>query len=157
MGIRDQLLMFSDAQVLTATALSTNVIDLGPLSGSPAANLIRDIGAGEVMWLVVSSPTILDSAAEGSTLAITLETDDNAAFSSGTVVLTSGALAESTVVGLAGWRFVARLPTFAYERYLAVRYTVAVENFTSGTISATLQRDIRIYRDYRGGSVSNAE
>lgn len=154
--IRDQLLMFSDAQVLTATAVSTNVIDLGPLGGAPSANLIRDIGAGEVMWLVISSPTVLDSAAEGATLVITLESDDNAAQSSPTVHYTSGTLTEATV-SAAGWELLVRVPPSAYQRYLAVRYTVAVENFTTGTISAALVRDVRIYRAYRGGSVSNAE
>ena len=154
--IRDQELTFSDAQVLTATALSTNVIDLGPLSGMPSANLIRDIGEGEVMWLHVSSPTALDSSGEAATLTITLESDDNAALSSATTHYTSGALTEATV-SAAGWELRVRVPPSAYQQYLGVRYTVGTENFTTGTISAALVRDSRGYRDYRAGSVSNAE
>lgn len=39
--ILDYLNMFSQAQAVTATAPSTDVIDLGPLSGG---NDVRDIG-----------------------------------------------------------------------------------------------------------------
>jgi hypothetical protein len=154
--IRDQELMFSDAQALTATAISTNVVDLAPLGGVPTANLIRDIGAGEPMLLHIVSPTALDSAGEAATLTINLESDDNAALSSPTVHWTSGALTEA-IVSAAGWEIIVAVPPSAYQRFLGVRYTVGTENFTSGTISATLVRDARLYRAYRGGSVSNAE
>lgn len=156
MGIRDQENIFSDLQALTATALSTNVIDLGPLSGSPSANTIRDIGAGEVVWLVITVGTVLDSAGEAATLTVTLESDSVATIdSSATTHWTSGSIAEATLA--AGYEIAIRIPPGAYERYLAVRYTVGTEDFTSGTISAALVRDVRAYRAYRGGSVSSAD
>lgn len=154
---RDQELTFSDAQVLTATAVSTNIVDLGPLSGGVGTNASRDIGIGEVMWLHISSPVVLDSAAEGATLVITLESDDVSTLStSPTVHWTSGTLTEATV-SANGWEIKVRLPPGAYQQYLGLRYTVAVENFTTGSISAGLVRDVRSYTDYKAGSVSNAE
>lgn len=148
MGIRDQELMFSDRQALTATALSTNVVDIGPMTGG---NTTRDIsggtGGGETLYLVFNVTTTLDSAGEAATLTITLESDDVEAINtSPTVHWTSGSIAEATLA--AGYQLAVGLPSGAYQRYLAVRYTVGTENFTSGNISATLARDVRNYRAY---------
>lgn len=154
--ILDQELTFSDAQALTATALSTNVIDLGPLSGLPSANTVRDLGAGDPMWLYIQVHTVLDSSGEGATLTITLESDSVSTIdSSATTHWTSGSIAEATLV--AGYEIKLKLPPGAYEQYLALRYTVGVESFTSGKISAHLVRDVDLHRYYRGGSVSSAE
>ena len=133
---------FSKEQALETTVLSTNVIDLGPLGGSPTANTIRDIGAGKTLYLHILVTTVLDSAAEGATLVATLESDSVATIdSSATTHWTSGTIAEAT---LAAGYWVAKgvpIPSGAYEQYLAVRYTVAVEAFTSGKISAWLSEN----------------
>src|SRR3546814_11166851 len=63
---------FSDAQAVTATAISENVIDLG------ATNTLKDIGAGEEVWLVVRTRTAATDAPSGATLAVSLEPDSTA-------------------------------------------------------------------------------
>lgn len=143
--IRDQELMFSDAQVLTATALSTNTVDLGPLSGG---NLTRDIAGGdEPLWLHINVPLVLDSAGDAATLVITLESDDVAALNtSPTVHWSSGEIAEATLA--TGYEIKAPVPSGQYQRHLGFRYTVGTENFTTGTISATIVRRVRNYHNY---------
>lgn len=49
--ITDKLLMFSEAQAVTNTAASTDVIDLGPIDGNR-----RDIGVGYPLefWVLVN-------------------------------------------------------------------------------------------------------
>jgi len=73
----DSLLKFSDAQALTATAVSTNVV---PLS------LDRDIGIGEPMAIVITVGVSADIANADETYQFQLQTDDNDAFSSATVI-----------------------------------------------------------------------
>jgi hypothetical protein len=144
MAIRDQELMFSDLQALTATALSTNVVDLGPLSGG---NTVRDLVGEEPLYLVITVGTVLDSAGEAATLTVTLESDDVEAMNtSPTVHYTSGTITEATLA--AGYTLTVPVPSGSYQRYLALRYTVGTENFTSGTISATIQRRARMYLYY---------
>ena len=123
--IIDKELELSDAQALTATAVSTNVIDLG---------VDRDMGKGEPVPITVEVQTILDSAGDAATLVVTLETDDNEAFASAATVWTSGTIAEATLV--AGYKFAINYLPRENERYLRLVYTVAVEDFTSGNIDA---------------------
>lgn len=73
----DDFLKLSDAQALTATADSTNVIDL---------SLDRDIGKGEAMAFVISVGVAADVADADETYSFQLETDDNAAMTSSTIV-----------------------------------------------------------------------
>jgi len=149
----DSLLQFSNAQALTASAISANVIDLGPLGGVTPANLIRDIGAGEPLHLSILVSTGLDSAAEGATLVVTLESDSTADLAtSATVHWTSGTLTEASVAAAGTW--IAKgliIPPGNYERYLGLRYTVAVENFTSGNVKAWLHKGRFDDRTYEAG------
>lgn len=142
---------FSNEQALTATAVSTNVIDLGPLGGD-TANTIRDIGAGETLYLHILVTTVLDSAGEAATLTATLESDSTANLAtSATTHWTSGSVAEAT---LAAGYWVAKgvaIPAGAYERYLGVRFTVGTENFTSGKVSAWLSTNRYDDRTYESG------
>lgn len=70
---------FSDGQALTATAVSTNVIDLG---------VERNIGPGEHMAVMVSSS--VDAGGTSPSLQVVVQTDDNEGFSSATTLATSG-------------------------------------------------------------------
>ena len=79
----DKLLQFSDAQALTATAVSTNVI---PLSSD------RDIGIGEPMAAVVFITTAADYTAGNETYQFTLQTATDAAFTSAVTVVASGVI-----------------------------------------------------------------
>jgi hypothetical protein len=143
---------FSNEQAVTADAISTNVIDLGPLGGTPTANTIRDIGAGEPLYLHILVTTTLDSSGEAATLVATLESDSTADLAtSATVHWTSATIAEAS---LAAGYWVAKgvaIPSGAYERYLGIRYVSGTEDFTSGKVTAWLSNNRFDDRTYESG------
>lgn len=108
--IMDKRLQVSSDQALTATAVSTDVIDLGH-----AAN----VGPGEPLWLVVVAKTGLGGTSP--TLAISIETDDNSAFSSAVTLATGPTLAAAAFA--TGQQIVMPL-TLTNERYLRAKYTM---------------------------------
>ncbi|NTZ90462.1 Bbp16 family capsid cement protein [Agrobacterium tumefaciens] len=128
--------LFSDAQVITASAPSTNVIDFGA-SGKPvgaAANIRKDLGRGSKVSLRVQ---MIEAAlaAGAATLTVELQTDDNEAFSSPKTVWTSGAIGKASLV--AGYVFpIDYLPRGTDERYARLNYTVATGPLTAGKITA---------------------
>src|SRR3546814_13234733 len=87
--IMDNTLVFSDGQAITAEAGSTNVIDLGA-TGTPygaASALVRDIGKGGCnISLYVG---VVEAFNTLTSLQISLQVDDNAAFSSAKTVAQS--------------------------------------------------------------------
>lgn len=153
----DSYLQLCDPQALTATAISENVVDLGPLgSNTPAAgasaNSVRDIGAGEDLHLSILVSTTLDSSGEAATLTATLESDSAVGLDSAPVVhWTSGSIAEAS---LAAGYWVAKgipIPPGAYKRYLGLRFTVGTENFTSGAVKAWVHKGRFDDRTYQSG------
>lgn len=132
--IFDSTNLFSDAQAITASAASTNVIDLGA-TGTPkhAANAItRDIGKGSPIQLRVQVTTAFATL---TSLTVGIQTDDNEAFSSATTVLSSPAVAVADLV--AGYVFpLVVIPRGTLERYVRLYYTVAGTNATAGNVTA---------------------
>lgn len=111
--ILDAYHLMSDAQALTATAASTNLIDLGA---------DRNIGQGENMSIVILLDVAADFTSANETYSAAIQTDDNSGFSSATTV---GTL---TITGgdAAGTRYIFTLPpTTSMERYLRINYTLA--------------------------------
>jgi hypothetical protein len=151
--------LLSDEQALTATAISTNVINLLPSGGSinagdtggPIANTTVNIGAGHPLYLYIWVHTVLDSAGEAATLTASLESSADTSNGTPAVHWTSGSIAEAT---LATGYWVAKgiaIPPGSYKKYLCVNYTVGTENFTSGKVSAWLS-DTPFNEDmYRSG------
>lgn len=136
--IMDKQNLFSDAQAVTATAGSTNVMDLG-IAG-------RNIGVGEQLYLVCIVDVTLDDTGDDSTITVTLETDDNESMSSPATIMTLGTFAANAA---AGSRLVAPLPvTDSYQRYLGVRYTAANGNLSAGAFTSFLTKDIDAYKSY---------
>lgn len=129
--IIDKNLEFSDAQALTADAASTNVIDLGA---------DRDIGPGEEMKIAVT----LDVAMGGTspTMAVQVQTDDNASFSSATTVLTSRTISS----GAAGDALTLGLPD-TNERYVRLYYDLGGTSPTV-TVSASVVQDAQQWAAY---------
>lgn len=133
----DQSNLFSDAQAVTASAASTNYIDLGE-TGTPAnapAAVVRDIGgengAIEVLFQVTEAFATLTS------LTVSLEIDDNGSFSSPTQVAQSATVAAADLV--AGKRFsISVIPPGTDERYLRAYYTVAGSDATAGKVTASV-------------------
>lgn len=140
--ILDAYAEFADAQAVTSTAIS-NVMDLG------SDNTLRDIGAGEDVWLVVLTQTTATDSGSDATLTVSLESDSTADLAtSATVHHTTGALAFAAFA-TAGTVLVAiRLPIGEYERYLGVRFTVASGPLTAGKFDAFLTKDYAKYRTY---------
>lgn len=149
--IMDKFLEFSDAQAVTATAISANVVDLYPLGNNTVTNLTRDIGTGEDLYLVVNTLTAATDTGSDATLTITLESDDNTSLSSPTVHYSTAALAFAAF-SPAGTNLVKiKLPSGNYERYLGVRYTVASGPLTAGTFDAFIVKEAQASATYKAG------
>jgi len=137
--IIDAQLELSSAQAVTAAAASTNIVDLGA---------VRDIGTGEELYLVGVVTTTMDDTGDNSTLAVTLETDDNASFSSATSLQT---LFTFPAVSAAGTIRYARIQPAAFERYIRGYYTPANGNLSAGAFDLFVTKDIQKYQSYASG------
>jgi len=130
--ILDKLLMFSEAQAVTNTAASTDVIDLGPIDGTR-----RDIGVGYPLELFVNVNTTA-AAAGAATVNIALQTSpDNSTW---TTLATSGDLALTALT--AGKRVVSQKVPQGVLRYLRVNYTVGTGPLTAGAFTAGINLDV---------------
>ncbi|EMG3684446.1 TPA: hypothetical protein SMF39_003720 [Serratia marcescens] len=139
--ILDYLNMFSQAQAVTSTAPSTDVIDLGPLY---AGNDVRDIGPGYPVEFFAQVAT--NGAASGSaTVTISLQTSKTSDFASATTLLQTGAIAVADLK--VGYRYVATVP-HGVQRYLRVNYTVGTGPLTAGAFTAGLLLDADAQRSY---------
>ena len=150
--ILDKILEFSDAQAVTATAISTNVVDLAPLGNGVGTNTVRDIGAGEDLYLIVRTLTAATDVGSDATLTVTFESSATANLNSPTVHFSTGPLAFAAF-SPAGTELVRiPLPGGNYQRYIGVRYTVANGPLTGGTFDAFIVKDAQSYRPYTVGS-----
>jgi hypothetical protein len=151
--IMDKFLEFSDAQAVTSTAISANVVDTYPLGNGVGTNTVRDIGTGEEVYLVVITASNVTDTSSDATLAVTLESDstENLA-TSPTVHFSTGAMAFATYATAGTVIANIKLPAGSYERYLGVRYTVASGPLTAGTFDAFLVKNSQAYRNYAVGS-----
>lgn len=133
--IFDKLLEFSDSQAVTASAASTNIIDLGA---------DRDLGISDIdVFLQVMEAV---TAAGAATVTFTLETDDNTGFASAVALWTSPAIGKATLVaGYNPGKF--KLPQVT-ERYLRFSYTVGTGPLTAGKFSAALLTGRQNWRAY---------
>lgn len=134
--IFDKTLKLSDAQAITTTAASTNVIDTkahGTVYKAAAA-LGRDQGKGNKIPFccqVVETFT----AGGAATMVFALEVDDNDSFSSATVVAQTAAIPVASLT--AGYQvFFDYLPRNTNERYIRLNYTVATGPMTAGKVTA---------------------
>jgi len=129
----------SDSQALTATALSTNVIDLG---------VSNPIGVGEPMAVVFNVEVAADQGTGDEDYTFAIEVGSNAGISSarqelGRMIFESGtptAPALDADLLVAGFVFAIPLPIVkagVQNRYLGARYTLAGTS-PSVTVSAHL-------------------
>lgn len=132
--------LFSDAQAVTATAASTNYVDLGPLTGTA-----RNIGVGEDLYIRINVDVALTDSGSDSTVAITLETDNNTAFSSATTLATVASVSALAAVGTS---YIYKLSSAAYERYIQLRYTVSGGDLSTGSFTAAIVKDVDQYTSY---------
>ena len=145
--ILDSQTRFSEAQAITTTAISENVLDL---RNSASPTTVDEGILGEELWLVIKT-TAAFTAAGAATLTVSLESDSTADLAtSATVHYSTDAIA---LADLAANSVVARikLPSGDYERYLGLRYTVATGPMTAGTIEAFLTPNIDRNVNYPSG------
>lgn len=141
--IMDKENQFSDAQAITATAVSTNYVDLG---------IARNIGVGENMYLVMIVTTAFTDSGSDSTVTPSLETDDNTSFSSPVTLRTYDVIA---ALAAANTKRVYRIEPYndagRFERYIQLRYTLANGSLTTGAITAFLSKDAQLWAPYASG------
>lgn len=121
--------LFSDAQAVTVTAASTNILDTG---------VNAEKGRGTPIPLLVQVVTTF-TAGGAATMTVALQCDGDVAFGSAQTLWTSAAIAVATLV--AGYRFlIDKVPEHVAEkadsRYLRFNYTIATGPMTAGAISA---------------------
>ena len=131
--LRDEDLILSDDQALTASAASTNAITL------TETGISGDGAYEEDLFLNFLVTTELDSGGGTATLTISLQADSAAAFSSAATLLASEAIAESSLE--AGYKRSWNLKGLKLEEFNRAYFTVASENFTSGAIQCWVGRE----------------
>lgn len=136
--IMDNTLVFSDGQAITGDAGSTNVIDLKATDtpyGAGAA-LARDIGKSS--HAIPLNIVVTEAFNNLTSLTISLQVDDNAAFSSAKTVATSAAIPLASLV--AGYRpsFPDYIPEGTDEQYMRLYYDVTGTNPSTGKITASV-------------------
>ena len=133
MAALDTLLQLSAAQAVTATAVSTNTIDL---------SVARDMGPGSDLYAVFGVD-VAATAAGAATVTFEVITSATADLSSPTVVSSSGPIPKADLT--AGRRPIsvcvssqALIANNNGQRYLGVRYTVATGPLTAGSFTCYL-------------------
>ena len=136
---------FDDNAAHLTTEASDNVIDL---------KAIRNIGVGENLYLVVAVTAAFTDSGSDSTMAVTIETDDNEAFASATTTQTLGTFAALSAVGT---QLIARIqPDMMDERYVRLKYTVANGDLSTGSFDAYIVKDIDQFKAYpKGYTITN--
>lgn len=134
--ILDANLRVSAAQAVTATAVSTNTIDL---------SVARDIGAGEDLSVFISVDEAA-TAAGAATVDFQVITSAAAALSSPTIIGSSSPIAK-TELTLGRKPIEIKIPRAALlaqplgQRYLGLQYTVATGPLTAGKFTADIGVD----------------
>lgn len=131
----DAELEFSDAQALTADAVSTNVIDGGSLE--------KRFGEGNPVFLVVQVQTTLVSAGNTATLTTSLQTSVDEAFTSPITMITGAVEVEADLV--AGFRILGVALPHGAKRFLRLNYDNGTEVFTAGAVDAFIVKDVQTW------------
>lgn len=155
--ILDERTEFADAVSVAAaagTALIGDQIDSGPI--------VRDLGQGQPIWLVITVDTEIITAGSAGTLQFKLVSDAAAAIATdgsatehlvSPVFVTDDAAANSAALNAGAVAFAAPLPVEgnAYERYLGILAITGTTTTTAGKINAFLTLDpprtARIYAE----------
>ena len=124
--------LFSNAQAVTVTAASTNVIDLGANHA-----YIQTLFEKGMVGILAQVHTTF---AGGTSVAIQLQTDSDEAFGTVETLYATPAIATATLA--AGYRFrLSGLP-LGIKRYVRLNYVV-VGTHTAGKITAGLVLDLQ--------------
>lgn len=131
--ITDANLTLSASQAVTATAFSTNTLDLG---------VARDIGVGEELNIYVNVE-VTAAAAGAATVNFQIVTSANPNLSTPTIIGQTDAIPKANLV--AGSAIQIPIPVSFInslgQRYLGLQYTVGTGPLTAGTFSAGIVID----------------
>jgi hypothetical protein len=143
----DALLQLSSAQAVTATAVSTNTIDLSQ---------VRDIGSGSEVRAIFTVD-VAATAAGAATVNFQVITSASAALSSPTVLLQTDAIAKTDLT-LGRKPIVLEVPASILlaqpigQRYLGVQYLVGTGPLTAGSFSCTISNaPVDVNKNYPSG------
>lgn len=125
--IFDKQNTFSDAQAITATAGSTNTIDLGPI----APGMVRDIGKGTKIPLLVQ---VVEDFTNLTSLKIDVELDSTETFTPDKTITLGTFLLADLVAGFQIPFDV--VPKGVNLRYMRLKYTVTGTAPDAGKITA---------------------
>lgn len=125
----DKSLQVSDAQAVTASAASTDVIDFGQAN--------PNTGMDDRSSMVI---TVDEAAAAAGAATVTISVQDSADNSTFADVAVTAAIGKATLV--AGYQHVIPMPT-KLRRYCRVYYTVATGPLTAGKFSAQVVAGIQ--------------
>ena len=121
--ILDSTNKFSTSQLVTTTAASTNVIDLGVSN--------RDIGNGQVIPVWISVDIAMNAL---TSLQVVIQTDDAENFASAVNVASTGVIVLADLV--AGYQFaIVHVPLNVVGRYMRLNYVI-VGTEDTGSITA---------------------
>jgi len=137
---QDAMLLFSDAQAVTAAAASTNVVDL---------SVARNIGVGQELYVVVTVDVAMTDGSSDSTLTVDLYGDSTTSFTPDA----TQRLFIIPALSAAGAKFIARInPDFAANyRYLELYYTPNNGNLTTGSFTAFITHNVDAFTAYAKG------
>lgn len=131
--ITDSQNTLSASQAVTATAVSTNTIDLSQL---------RDVGVGKDVYIYVNVE-VAAAAAGAATVNFQLISSASASLSSPTVLVQTDAIPKASLP--VGQQIVLQVPEAILndigQRYLGLQYTVGTGPLTAGTFSAGVTLD----------------
>lgn len=127
----------STGQAITASAASTEYIDLGatgtPKPGHTTA-LARDIGRGNKVHLRIQ---VMETFATLTSLKVAVQTDTDSGFGSAATILETEAIPVASLT--AGYVFnITEFPRNVDARYVRLYFTVAGSNATAGKIFAAV-------------------
>jgi len=122
--IIDKNLQVSNAQAVTVTAPSTDVIDFGQAT--------PDIGMDDMSNMVI---TTSEAAAAVGAATVTFSVQDSADNVTFADVVVTAAIPKATLV--AGYQHIIPMP-YTLRRYCRVNYTVATGPLTAGKFSAQI-------------------
>lgn len=135
--VLDKNTMFSDAQAITASAPSTNVIDLGALGKTAFGGnqLKMNVGHKRIPLLI----QVVEDFATLTSLKVAVESDDNSGFSSAKEILSETIAVADLKAGYSS--VIDKLPRIK-ERYVRINFTVNGSNATAGKITAGIALEV---------------
>jgi hypothetical protein len=133
MGMIDSQLIFSDAQDLTATAVSSNVVDMG---------VALDLGAGEPLWVLFVFGTVVSNA----TWYCAFKGADNAAISTNPITK----FTTPTLTPVSNSFYAFRVPPGIPKQFYRCDYTMSGGTSPHIPTTATLVKDAEVKIHSRG-------